>query len=74
MIVPRDADAQARSGVRVRAALHPGDVIFYGRQHVHHAALYVGGDTMIEAPNSAARVRLAHLRTFDFAGATRFLP
>jgi gamma-D-glutamyl-L-lysine dipeptidyl-peptidase len=74
IIVPRDADAQARGGVRVRrSALRPADAVFYGRPHVHHAALYIGGGIMIEAPNSTARVRLAPLRRTDFAGARRFL-
>ena len=73
--VPRDADAQARSGRTVAwAALRAGDVVFYGRTHVHHAALYAGGGMMLEAPDSAGWVRLTRLRSGDFAGARRYLP
>jgi gamma-D-glutamyl-L-lysine dipeptidyl-peptidase len=72
-IVPRDADAQALRGKPVaRASLRPGDLIFYGRTHVHHAALYAGGGKMIEAPNSSSSVRLAPVRSNDWAGAKRY--
>ncbi len=71
--IPRDADAQFAAGEPVaRAALRPGDLVFYGVRHVHHAALYVGGGRMLEAPNSSSRVRIVALRTADYAGARRF--
>jgi cell wall-associated NlpC family hydrolase len=73
VVVPRDADAQARRGKPVaRTNLRPGDLIFYGRDHVHHAALYAGSGRMIEAPNSASSVRLAPVRSSDWAGARRY--
>jgi cell wall-associated NlpC family hydrolase len=73
VVIPRDADAQARRGKPVaRAGLRPGDLIFYGRAHVHHAALYAGAGKMIEAPNSASSVRLAPVRLADWAGARRY--
>jgi hypothetical protein len=73
VIVPRDADAQADRGKPVaRAGLRPGDLIFYGRVHVHHSALYAGGGKMIEAPNSASSVRLTAVRAGDWAGARRY--
>jgi cell wall-associated NlpC family hydrolase len=72
--IPRDADAQAAAGTPVaRADLRRGDVVFYGTAHVHHAALYVGGGRMLEAPDSSSRVRVVALRTADYAGARRFL-
>jgi cell wall-associated NlpC family hydrolase len=72
--IPRDADAQAAAGTPVaRAQLGRGDVVFYGTGHVHHAALYVGGGRMLEAPDSSSRVRIVGLRTADYAGARRFI-
>jgi cell wall-associated NlpC family hydrolase len=35
--------------------------------------LYVGGGKMIEAPNSSSSVRVTGVRTFDYAGARRYL-
>jgi cell wall-associated NlpC family hydrolase len=71
--IPRDADAQFAAGAPVaRADLRPGDLVFYGIRHVHHAALYVGGGRMLEAPNASSRVRIVALRTADYAGARRF--
>ncbi len=72
--IPRDADAQAARGRPVaRGALRPGDLVFYGTRHVHHVALYVGGGRILEAPNSASRVRLAPLRLSDYAGGRRYV-
>lgn len=74
IVIPRDADAQAVRGTPVaRSRVRPGDLLFYGRAHVHHATLYVGGSRMIEAPNSAASVRLAPVRSADYARARRYL-
>jgi gamma-D-glutamyl-L-lysine dipeptidyl-peptidase len=71
--IPRDADAQAAAGTPVaRAELQRGDVVFYGTSHVHHAALYVGGGRMLEAPDSSSRVRIVALRSAEYAGARRF--
>jgi cell wall-associated NlpC family hydrolase len=74
LVIPRDADAQARGGHAVgRQAIRPGDLLFYGRSHVHHVTLYVGGGRMIEAPNSASTVRVSPFRPADYAGARRYL-
>lgn len=74
VVIPRDADAQAARGAPVaRSRLRPGDLLFYGRAHVHHVTLYLGGGRMIEAPNSSASVRLAPMRTADYAGARRYV-
>jgi cell wall-associated NlpC family hydrolase len=73
--IPRDADAQAAAGAPVaRADLRPGDLVFFGVAHVHHVALFVGDDKMLEAPNSSAAVRVVPLRSADYAGARRYLP
>jgi cell wall-associated NlpC family hydrolase len=74
IVIPRDADAQALAGRPVApSGLRPGDVLFYGRQHVHHDALYVGGGMMIEAPDSAGSVQLVPVRQGDYAGARRYV-
>jgi cell wall-associated NlpC family hydrolase len=71
--IPRDADAQFAAGTPVaRGALRPGDLLFYERPVVGHVAIYAGGGMMIEAPNSASRVRLVPVRSADFVGAKRF--
>lgn len=62
VVVPRDADAQARGGTPVSPLrLRPGDLVFYGTPVVH-VAIYAGGGRMLEAPDSAHRVRLVPLR------------
>jgi cell wall-associated NlpC family hydrolase len=71
--IPRDADAQFAAGAPVaRADLRRGDLVFYGISHVHHAALYVGGGRMLEAPDSSSRVRIVALRSAGYAGARRY--
>jgi len=72
--IPRDADAQARAGTPIsRAALRPGDLVFYGHPTVSHVALYTGVSMMIEAPNSAAWVWATPLRSESYAGARRYI-
>jgi hypothetical protein len=72
--IPRDADPQFRHGRRVGpSALEPGDLVFYGSdRYVHHVAIYAGGGRMLEAPDSAHRVRLVPMRWSEFAGARRY--
>jgi gamma-D-glutamyl-L-lysine dipeptidyl-peptidase len=73
-VIPRDADAQALGGRRVaRSRILPGDLLFYGRRHVHHVTLYVGSGRMIEAPNSASSVHPSPVRSADYAGARRYV-
>ena len=72
--IPRDADPQAHAGRAVATAQRQaGDALFYGRP-AHHATLFIGGGQMIEAPNSAARVRTTGVRAAGYAGARRFIP
>jgi cell wall-associated NlpC family hydrolase len=72
--IPRDADPQFRAGRPVaRDALRPGDLLFFGSpSYVEHVAIYVGGGRMLEAPDSAHRVRIAPVRWTYFVGARRF--
>jgi peptidoglycan DL-endopeptidase RipA len=45
------------------AQKRPGDMLFWGTDgDVHHVALYIGGEQMIEAPYSGAAVRVAPVR------------
>jgi cell wall-associated NlpC family hydrolase len=75
MTIPRDADPQFRHGTPVvRAALRPGDLVFYGTQsYVHHVAIYAGNGLMVEAPDSAHSVRVVPVRDSGYAGARRYL-
>ncbi|HET7477236.1 MAG TPA: NlpC/P60 family protein [Dermatophilaceae bacterium] len=42
----------------------PGDLVFYGSP-IHHMGLYIGNDTMIEAPHTGAQVRYANIWRSD---------
>src|SRR5205823_9879202 len=72
--IPRDADPQFRGGTAVSLqALRPGDLLFYGTQsYVHHVSIYAGGRRMVEAPDSAHRVRVVPVRYGGFVGARRY--
>jgi peptidoglycan DL-endopeptidase CwlO len=59
-----------------RAALRPGDLVFYAYstsdwRSIHHVGLYVGGGRMAEAPHSGALVRLASIDRSGWFGAAR---
>lgn len=45
-----------------RAALEPGDLLFFGRRHrVTHVAIYVGNGRFVNAPDRGGTVRLDEL-------------
>jgi gamma-D-glutamyl-L-lysine dipeptidyl-peptidase len=75
MTIPRDADPQFRHGTSVSLnALQPGDLLFYGTQHyVHHVSIYAGSGRMLEAPDSAHRVRIVPVRYGGLVGARRYV-
>ena len=50
--------------------LRPGDLLFFGAP-IHHVGIFVGGDTMIEAPHTGAVVRYATIWRGDLIGAGR---
>jgi cell wall-associated NlpC family hydrolase len=52
------------------ADLRPGDLLFFGAP-IHHVGIYVGDDTMIEAPHTGAVVRYRPVGRGDFVGAGR---
>jgi cell wall-associated NlpC family hydrolase len=75
MTIPRDADPQFHHGTAVaRTALRPGDLLFFGSpSYADHVSIYVGNDRMLEAPDSAHRVRIAPVRWTYYIGARRYL-
>jgi cell wall-associated NlpC family hydrolase len=76
LTIPRDADPQFHHGTPVaRTALRPGDLLFFGSPgYAEHDSLYLGNDRMLEAPDSAHRVRIVSVRWTYFLGARRYLP
>jgi cell wall-associated NlpC family hydrolase len=50
--------------------LEPGDLVFFGSP-IHHVGLYVGGGTMIDAPQTGEFVHYASVGRRDYAGAAR---
>jgi cell wall-associated NlpC family hydrolase len=75
MTIPRDADPQFHHGAAVaRTALRSGDLLFFGSpSYADHVSIYVGHDRMLEAPDSAHRVRIAPVRWRYYIGARRYL-
>ena len=75
LTIPRDADPQRHHGTAVtRSALQPGDLLFFGSpNYAEHDAIYLGGDRMLEAPDSAHRVRIVPVRWTYYIGARRYL-
>jgi cell wall-associated NlpC family hydrolase len=74
--LPRTSGAQFAATTPVSIAdLEPGDLLFYGPDGSDHVAMYVGGNTMIEAPETGQLVHLTPLRLGgsgeSFAGAGR---
>jgi cell wall-associated NlpC family hydrolase len=79
--IPRDADAQARAGTPVaQADLKPGDLVFFATStgYVHHVGIYLGGNMMLNAPQTGSVVSAVSLSAqpfaSEYAGARRYLP
>ena len=75
LTIPRDADPQRHHGTPItRDALRPGDLLFFGSpNYAEHDAIYLGNDRMLEAPDSAHRVRIVPVRWTYYIGARRYL-
>jgi len=74
--LPHYSGYQATAGRRVPLSQKaPGDMLFWAtRGQIHHVALYIGGNKMIEAPFSGSHVRIASVRYGGILGyATRLL-
>jgi len=75
--IPRNSRAQYAQLPKVgRAALRPGDLVFWATDPsrpttIHHVAIYLGGDRILEAPESGKTVRTTAMRWGHYAGAVR---
>ncbi|KAG0091417.1 hypothetical protein BGZ93_003273 [Podila epicladia] len=62
-----NTDSQYRDGHSRKIGAserQPGDLVFYGtRSDVHHVALYIGNNQMIEAQKTGVPVKVSGLRT-----------
>jgi cell wall-associated NlpC family hydrolase len=57
-----------------RAALKPGDLLFFGsKNYADHVSIYLGSGRELEAPDSAHRVRITAVRWASYIGARRYL-
>lgn len=66
--LPRVSRNQYDAGRRVPISdLQPGDLVFYKKPGapIHHVAMYIGDDRMIEAPYTGSEVRIVPLRRKD---------
>lgn len=62
--LPHYTGYQYTSGPQVPLSqMQRGDMIFYGPNASEHVALYLGDDTMVEAPQSGDVVKISPLRT-----------
>lgn len=79
--LPRVASAQASRGQRItsKAALRPGDLVFFGYapgadSTIYHVGIYVGDGQMINAAKPGTKVRLDPVDAMPgFAGGARIL-
>jgi peptidoglycan DL-endopeptidase CwlO len=71
--LPRTSGAQYAATTHISVAdLQPGDLLFYGPGGSEHVAMYIGGGSMIEAPETGQTVHITGVRTGDgFVGAGR---
>jgi cell wall-associated NlpC family hydrolase len=57
--LPHSSRAQYNYGKSIaRKDLQPGDLVFFGKP-ISHVAIYVGGNRMLHAPRTGARVKIA---------------
>lgn len=77
ILLPRDADAQAKVGRSVeRTALRPGDLVFFGTSNdIHHVGIYTGNGLLLDSPQTGSAVEVVPLATYpDYFSARRVLP
>jgi len=49
-VAAAQCDASTKKDI---SQLEPGDLVFYGNGYIDHVALYIGGDQVVHASNSA---------------------
>ena len=75
--IPRNSRAQYSSLPKVSSNdLRPGDLVFWATDvsdpaTIHHVAIWLGGDKILEAPHSGAVVTFSAMRWKGYAGAVR---
>lgn len=75
--LPHYSGYQFNQGLRVnRSDLQPGDLVYYANDTsnaatIHHVAIYMGNDQIIEARQSGDVVRISSMRWAGYIGATR---
>jgi cell wall-associated NlpC family hydrolase len=71
LTLPRSSRAQSQVGAAVsKAALQPGDLVFFYRP-VSHVAIYIGGGRVVHASTSGQPVKISNLGDMPFATARR---
>lgn len=65
VIIPRDADAQAKRGAAVSLRnIRVGDLLFYATSgRVHHVSTYAGSGRMVHAPKTGSVVQTIPIST-----------
>jgi len=77
VVLPHYSGYQFNQGQRVnRSDLQPGDLVYYANDTsnaatIHHVAIYMGNDQIIEARQSGDVVRISSMRWAGYIGATR---
>ena len=75
--IPRNSRAQYAALPKVAGDdLKPGDLVFWATtpsnpSTIHHVAIYLGGEKMVEAPESGDVVKVSNMRWKGYAGAVR---
>lgn len=75
--LPHYSGYQYNYGTRVsKSDLQPGDLVFYAYNTsnpatIHHVAIYMGNNQMVEAPQSGDVVKISPMRWSGYIGATR---
>ncbi len=59
-----------------RSDLQPGDLVFWANSPsdpttIYHVAIYVGGNRVLQAPQSGDVVKISTMWITDYAGAVR---
>ncbi|TDB90317.1 NlpC/P60 family protein [Actinomadura sp. KC216] len=69
--LPHYTGSQFTAGTRVsQSRLRPGDLVFF-HSDLHHMGLYIGGGTMVHAPQTGDVVKISSISGRPFAGGVR---